>query len=800
MNLKIALRNIARHRLTTFINIFGLAVGITSALLVFLFVNFERSYDSFHKDSNRIERFIRQTDTGLRATTPFVLAETLRSDFPDLTLTKIFKDRSKVLFKRNDDLFYEDGMAWADREFFNVFSFDALSGNPESRFDEPFKLAINESTAIKYFSNTNALGEFITMSWNDIDYPLEIVAVLKDFPENSHLKFDMLVSFKSAEQAFPGGIPKAWNMNYCYTYLKLPEGLPRLQLQSQLNEAVSRHVANDADGQSPFESKLQPLLDIHLKSQAQGDVHTGGDASYLLLAELLGALILIIACINFTNLAVARSHTRAKEIGIKKVAGAMKSQIRQQFLTEAVLISLLSLALALGILMLIIPLVNSLFDIGLDTQALLNPTVLAAAILGTIAIGFFSGLYPAIVLSSYSGLDMMRGILSKGTSKFQVRKILVVIQFTMTIILISGTLVLYRQLDFIQNKALGFEKEQILVIPHGRMVRFNTKPLKTEFLKHSSIKSVSLSVNTPSQNIGIQIPVHTSKNQQGEPINIATVSVDHDFLDTYDIKLLEGRNFMEGIGSDMQNAFIINESAKKLLALGQPLGESLSTTYATGNLNQPTETRNGQIIGVVSDFHFEPLQQEIRPMIFMIKPYWYFYISVKLTPDNLNASLEHLEKSWKEVVPGKPFEYFFLDDTFEATYAVEEAWGKRILVFSTLAIVLACMGLFGMVSFSVQRRLKEIGIRKVLGAAAGKIIWLISKEVLWLLIIANLIAWPLAWLGGKRLLQNFAYQIDISPFFMIVAALISICIALLTMSGQVIKGVISNPTEILRNE
>ncbi|MGH7595705.1 MAG: ABC transporter permease, partial [bacterium] len=758
------------------------------------------SYDKYHKNAARLYRVVRSE----AASTAFKLAPQLNQDFPEIQAVRFRCDRQPSLLRHGDKQFYEKRLFWADAEVLQIFSFELLAGDPKSALTAPFAAVITEEIAQKYFGEEEAVGKQLSLHWGEKYYDLQITGVLKNVPANSHFTFDILVSFATAEAVWPKFFFEDWSATYSQTYVLLPENLAAREFEKKFPEFVARHLGTEkAREYRNVLSHLQPITDIHLHSHLSGEIEANGDRSYLIIAAIIAALILGIACINYMNLATARAISRAKEIGVRQVSGAHRLQLIKQFLGEAILLALLAAMVALFLSEISLPYFSDFvqkplaFDYRDDLILLFSLAALA------LIVGILAGSYPAFLLSGLRPLIALKSNNSRMGKKSFSRQALVVVQFAMSVLLIIATLVIFEQMDYVKNKRLGFGREQVLVIPHARKIRYNPEPLKTEFLQDPNVLQVAVSSHVPSNQLNITIsakPEGGNPNGSNEPWPITAVSVDADFLTTFGLQLLEGRNLAKEISSDSTQAFVLNEAAARALNWPSPIGKRFEAEFSTGSPSLPFEKRNGQVIGVVKDFHFESLHHEVRPIIFMIKPYWYFYISVKLRPENIGETLAGLERSWQRFFPESPFEYFFLDDTFDRLYRTEESWGRAIGFFALLSIFIACLGLLGLAAFTAEQRTKEIGIRKVLGASITGVAGLLSKDFVKLVLAANLIAWPLAYFAMNKWLQDFAYRIEIGWWVFALAGGLALLIALLTVSTQAIKAALANPVEALRYE
>ncbi len=802
--LKVALRNLLRYKGFSLINIFGLAIGVACCILMFLFVQHELSYDRYHENSSRIFRIIRDVDGFKTAPTAFALAPALNQDFPDIKATRVRRDRQPALLREGEKQFLEDRMFWVDAATLSIFSFPQLSGNPETALREAYTAVLTRATAEKYFGEIDVVGKHLSLRWNNQDHNIRITGVLEDVPSTSHFSFDILLSFATAEAIWPKSILEDWRFTYAQTYVLLPDGHSKSAFEAQFQDFVQKHLGSEeARNYKSVMAYLQPITDIHLHSQIGGEIEENGNISYVYIAALLGFFVLLIACINHMNLATAKSTRRSKEVGIRKVAGAHRGQIINQFLAESMLLTAIAFFVALIAVEFSLPLLNEVVDKNLVFDLNRNGQLIFSVFAIFMFVGFASGSYPAFYLSAFKPVEILKQAKNAGSSKSFLRKALVVSQFAIAIILLICTAGIYRQLQFAKNKRLGYNKEQILVIPQGRRVRDNPDLIKNELLSHPSVMSVSISSHIPTERLNAAvsaIPEGGNPDKSNEPWPITVVSVDEEFFNTFEVEVMQGRTFSKEFGKDKEEAFVLNEAAVKALGWESAIGKTFEATYNTGSSIKPTETRKGHIIGVVKDIHFESIHHEIEPMVYFIKPFWYFYISLKLDTENLPQSIAAVEQIWQEIVPGYPFEYTFVDDNFDKLYRTEEAMAKGISAFSFLGIFITCLGLLSLISYLAERRTKEISIRKVLGATSASIFNLLSKEFLKLALLANLLAWPVAYLTLNQWLQNFAYRAELSPWIFIVAGLVVLFIAVLSVSYQAIKAAMINPAQTLQYE
>lgn len=803
----IAIRNLQRHKSYSFINIFGLAIGMACCLLIFLYVQDEFSYDKYHTNSDNIYRLAlegyasntSQKINTARSGSPW--GPVLVKDYPGVLNAVRFKTPlSRWLITYEGKKFYEKGFYFADASVFEVFDFELIHGNPATALTAPNTVVISEAMAKKYFGNNDPVGKVISA---DLVYDFTITGIVKNTPRNSHIKFDFLGSFATLEGpankqgAFIYGGNLSDMSNFAlnidvYTYLQLDENYTVSEFEAMmpgfLNKYLGDIIKNLGIKLQPY---LQPLEEIHLRSNLDAEIAANSDISYVYIFSAISLFILLIACVNFMNLATARSANRAKEVGLRKVVGSDRKQIIIQFLGECIFLSFLSLVLAIGLLYLLLPIFNTiamkelhlsfsfLFILGLTGLVLL--------------VGVVAGSYPAFFLSAFRPATVLKGSLKAGASNSRLRQFLVVVQFTLSILFIIGTGIVYSQLEYIQDKRLGFDKEQVIVIPMvDPPTRFNYMAYKSELLQNSNVSFVSASNSVPGGLISINL-IHPEGIPAGDNISIEQLIIEHDFIKTLGIEIVQGRDFSISFATDTMEAFIINETAVQQLGWSD---SPLDKRIQMGNF------KKGRVIGVVKDFHVRSLHQRIEPLLIHLAPSPDPFINliIRINPENIASTLIFIEEKWHKVYPNHPFEYSFLDEDFDELYRSEIQRGKVFIAFSTLAILIACLGLLGLAAFTAEQRTKEIGIRRVMGASIGSIVGLLSLEFVKLILIANVIAWPLAFLVMRKWLDNFAYQTNIGIDTFILSGLISLVIALLTVSYQSLKAALANPVEALKYE
>jgi len=779
--LKIAFRLIKRKKLFSFVNLLGLTIGLASSFLILLYVDFELNYDKFHKNTDNIYRvymhqpgnLVRGSSTDLWVTTPPILKPTWEKELPEAEkIANInFYD---VVFKK-DELLLDESVLFADPEFLEIFTFPLIYGDPKTALNEPFSLLLTEQTAVKYFGKENPIGKIIPTSG---EHQYKVTGVLQNIPKNSHLQFDYLGSFNTLYTLFDRDWETTnWLNNGLDTYLTLG---PNVDLK-QFDEKLRKYDVEGFSGQT-WTFHVQPLKDIHFNRATRGQ----GDIRYIYIFSAIGLFILLIACFNFINLSTARSATRVKEVGVRKVVGAYRRQLARQLMGESFLFTLIALVFSLISVIVILPAFNSLIGKELSLFTFLNLKLILGIIGITFFVGLISGSYPALFISSFQPVRILKGhfkISSRGSRLF--RNALVVVQFALSIIMIVSTITLYNQLHYIRSKKLGYEKNHILTF-YTRGI--NRLALKRDLLEKPEIMKVSYSSGLPTRIGWSNTPAWKGKDPDDNPF-FYRLSVDYDFFDIYGLEMMKGRKFSQELG-DRGNAYILNESAVKSLDFEDPIGQPFGFWKITGT-----------VVGVVKDFHFESLHKPITPLgIGILDSRNFSNVSVKISSQNISSTINHIKKTWERLNPRYPFEFSFIDQRIDEMYRTEQKMAAGFNYFALIAIFIACLGLFGLASFITEQKTKEIGIRKILGATAPKIISLLTKEFILLLALANFFAWPLAWLGMNQWLKSFAYRIDLSVVSFLLAAVIAFFIAMLSVSSQFARATRTNPADSLRYE
>lgn len=799
--LKVSIRNLISQRGYTLINIFGLAVGIASSLLIILYVADEVSYDRFHPNANNIYRVCLDAkiqDTELLGPISCVpIGPTAVNEYPDiLKFTRVFSFSGDPVVRYEDRTFVEKKFIYADSTFFEVFNgFELVQGNASSILNRAHQLVMTESTAKRYFGNEDPVGKVVQLWDNRQNW--EVVGVVQDPPTNSHIKFDIIGSFTT----LPMSQSTMWLGNNNYTYILLQDGLEPSIVDQRFDEMVAKHAGPQFEQFAGFTAEhfesmgnrykyfTQPLLDIHLKSNMQFEMEQGGNLTMVYVFMLIAIFILVIAAINFMNLSTARSAKRAKEVGIRKVVGSTRSRLIGQFLTESVLVATISLVIAVILIFIAMPAFNGIAGKQLILSSL--PIALTAGILVAtiLVVGFAAGSYPAFFLASFEPLKVLKGKLQTGMKNSFMRGALVVLQFTITIGLLVSTFVVYNQISFIRNKDLNFNHKNLLVInrPYA-VVNDQRETFLNEIRKLPNVAAAARASSLPTTIIG-----NTVMQKKGAPADdIKSLNfffAHHDFDKTMEFKMVEGRYFSENYASD-SSAIVINQAAVKAFAFdGHPVGQIVTMN---GNDDRT-------VVGVIEDFHYESLHQKISPLVIASHPV-YTYLTVRIEGNNIQETIRALESKWIEFVPDQAFDYFFMEEAIENQYGDERRARTLFTSFSLLAIIIASLGLLGLSSYSAEQRTREIGIRKVMGANIGMMVWLLLNEINKLFIIATVISWPIAWYLMSKWLENFAFRISLSPFIFISASVLAYLIAVLTVGYQAHKAARTNPAITLKYE
>jgi len=787
----IALRNLMRHRIFSIINISGLAVGMAACFLIYQYVSFETSYDNFHSKADRIYRVVTDiktpSETDAVGITTAPIAIYAKKDFPEVEDAVRFS-RDEILVRKDDVRFQEKNTVFADSSLFNVFDFTLLQGDKATALKEPASVILSQTAAKKYFGSTNPIGQQLQLTGGAVN--AKVTGIMQDIPVNSQIKADMFVSMSSFQKIY--GRPTSdseWTNHQFYTYLLLRPHTDAKALAAKLPAFMERNNGAEAKRlQMQDYLSLEPLRGVYLRSKRDGFV--SGSITNVYIFSVIALFILVIAGINFVNLTTARSAERAKEVGVRKVAGAGRWQLAKQFIGESVIISLIAFALSVVLCALLLPLFNQLAGKEISSSIFNQPARLFILFLLSVFVGVVAGIYPSLILSSYKPASVLKGRFSTGNKGILLRKSLVVFQFTISVVLIAGTIIVYRQLGYLRSQDTGFNKDQVMVI--NTNYDRNNRVFKESLRSVPGVVSTSFSTSVPSSGYTSAYSEMQNKSGEVQKTNLDLFIVDFDFINQYQLKLVAGRGFSADFPSDSTKAMVINESAAKLLGYNKP-AEAVGRDYSQWG-------SKGQIIGVLKDFNYKSLQDNIRPLVMRIEKWNNRLLSVKISATNAGATIKQVEKKWNEAIPNRPFDFYFLDDFLYQQYKAEDKFGDLFFNFAILAIFISCLGLLGLASYSTIQRNKEIGVRKVLGASVAGIVQLLSKDFLKLVIIAIVIATPVAWFAMNKWLQTFAYKTTISIWIFLAAGILAIFVAIGIVSFQAFKAAVMNPVKSLRSE
>lgn len=804
--LKTAVRSIARKKLYAAINIVGLSFGIACCFLISLYVYDEVSYDKFFDDGERIYRVALERNypdhTRYFSSSSVMVAPTLLANYPDVEqatrLHRLFFV-PQVVVTVGDQSYQETRFLFADSNFFEVFSFRFLEGDPTTALDAPNKVVLTDKTARRYFGEEPALNKTIQGGGDE----LVVSAVVEDIPENSHIDLDLLGSIRGIGYLEAAVNQGNWVSPWLYTYVRLRDGVDPEALAAKLPDMVQTYGAAQLKAQLGIASEdytasghvyeyfLQPLHDIHLHSNMEVELQANGNITYVYLLVAIVGFILLISCINFINLATARSTERAKEVGVRKVMGSYRGHLIQQFLTEAIVISSISLALAIGVTWLFLPTFNSLAGKALTLGVVGHPVVMAGLIGFALLVGLLAGGYPALVISAMDPTTVLKGAFKSSRRGVWLRNTLVVFQFMISMVLIAGTLIIGQQLDYIRTKQLGFDQENVLVVKQAGALATNMEAFKNELRALPGVLSVGSTNAAPGAFFGSSIYAPDDPDQPLFRTNVLTI--DDAYVETMAMKVRAGRSFSHEYNDSLH--ILINEAAARALGWSDPVGHSLRESIN----NAEREARVFEIVGVVEDFNFQSLHTEIAPLVIFNGQQGNTVVA-RLGPGAVQQTIDAMEAAWRALVPEQALLFSFLDQDLDALYVSDQASGKILKAFTMLAILLACIGLFGMAAYTTGQRAKEIGIRKVLGASVTGIILLLSKEFTKLIVIAFVLAAPLAYLGLNWWLDAFAYRVEVGPLTLALAGGLTLLLAWLTISYQSIKTALTNPINSLRDE
>ncbi|MBB6327526.1 putative ABC transport system permease protein [Algoriphagus iocasae] len=801
---KIAYRNLLKKKVYSFINIVGLGIGMACCVLIFMFVQDELSYDQFNEKGDRIFRVVHgyfgedeqannsREDYWVWGNAP--VGPALELDFPEVEKVVRFSGKGDILFTVGDQTQQEDGIVFMDSTFFEVFSFEFLEGDPKKALVAPYSVVLSETTAKKYFGDQQALGK--TLKGSDVagranagDYT--VTGVMKDSPSNSHLKFNTLLSLSTFYQSRPG-IFDAWGYVDTYTYFLVNEQFDQQAFEAKIPEFIKRR-ASEENGPN-YTIGIEPLKDVYLRSEVQRQPGETASLSNIYIFSIIGLFILGIAIINFMNLSTARSMERAKEVGIRKSIGADKNSLIFQFLEESLIIVLLAAIISVILVSVALPLMEQLTGKELQINRVINWQTIPFFVGIVLIVGLLAGSYPALVLSSFRPVAILKGINKSDAKGANLRKGLVVFQFSLSIALIAGTLIVYTQMSHLLDKDMGFDKEQMLVVDYNYDEQVNnvSSALENELEKNQNIASVAFSRSVPGShfpNAGTTI-----ENPDGEMVmeGQAIFQVGLDFIDHFNLELVAGRSYSRDYPSDSTSALVINEAAARQYGYSNP-ADAVGKKFDQWG-------RAGTVIGVVKDFNYISLHNKVEPLTLPFEAYASRYMSLKLKTEDLPATLSQIEQVWSQLAPHRPFIYSFLDEDFNRQYESDFRFRQIFTTFSILAIFIACLGLLGLATYTAEQRTKEIGIRKVLGANIGSIVGLLSKDFVKLVLIAILVATPVAWYGMNQWLEGFAYHVPVHWWVFLISGVLAVIVALVTISFQAIKAALMNPVKSLKSE
>ncbi len=802
---KIAWRNLQKKKVYSVINILGLGVGMACCLLIFMFVQDELSYDNYHEKGDRIYRVTHGSSSPEGVTEgseaePFwvwgnaPVGPALKQEFPEIEKIVQFSGRSDLLLSYGETTQQEDGVFFMDSTVFDVFSWELIEGNPKTALVAPFSIVLTESTAKKYFGDEDALGKTLKGSEsagraNAGDYT--VTGVMKDVPGNSHFKFNALLSLSTFKQSRPE-IFDDWGYVDTYTYLLVNEQFGQAAFHAKIPDFIQR--GNTDSEEFGYTIRLEPLKDVYLRTTADRQPGETGSLSNIYVFSMIGLFILIIAMINFMNLSTARSMERAKEVGIRKSIGADRKSLIFQFLGESLIIVFLAALVAILFVSVSLPMMNDLTGKVFDLAQVVNWQTVPFFLGIMLLVGLLAGSYPAFVLSSFQPVMILKGINKSSAKGVFLRKGLVIFQFSLSIALIAGTMIVYSQMGHLLDKEMGFDKEQMLVLDYNydEQVNFMSSALKTEMENLPSVTSAAFSRSVPGSYFPNAYTTIESANGElvGEAQPIFQVGID--FVNHYNLELVAGRSYSRDYPSDSSSALVLNEAAARQYGYSNP-ADIIGKKFDQWG-------RSGEVIGVVKDFNYISLHRTIEPLTLPFEPYASRYLSLKITGEDLPATLSQVEEIWKKLAPQRPFLYSFLDEDFNTQYQSDFRFRKIFTTFSVLAILIACLGLLGLATYTAEQRTKEIGIRKVLGADIGSIVGLLSKDFIKLVLVAIVVATPLSWFAMNKWLEGFAYQVPIHWWIFGIAGLLSIVVALFTISFQSIKAALMNPVNSLKSE
>jgi putative ABC transport system permease protein len=802
--IKTTFRSLKKNKGFTLINVLGLALGLCVCMLIVFYVIDELGYDTYNTKADRIYRFNNEIkfggNTNSYAVSPAPMAQTLLNDFPEVERAVRFRERGNFKVRKGDQNVQEHNILYADPQVFDVFTLPMLHGDPKTALNDEKSVVINETTAKKYFNTNDAVGKMLTLN-DTLLY--KVTGVIKDIPNQSHITFDFLLSMKGLQESKED----AWLSNNFNTYILLKPGVSIEKLNAKLPAMVSKYVGGQIQAAvhmsyeqlekagSYFRLTTTPIRDIHLKSNRVGELRANGNIQYVYIFSIVAIFILLIACVNFMNLSTARSSNRAREVGVRKVLGSPRKYLIIQFLSESVMVTFIATVISVIGAWLLLPVFNQVADKQLAFTAATFVWLLPILLVTVVVIGCLAGSYPAFFLSAFQPTDVLKGKLSSGFKGGFLRSFLVVFQFSISIFLIIGTLVIYHQLKFIQSKDLGYNREQVMLINDIEILGNQAKVLKEELRRLPGVVNTTMTGFVPTSKWRNSTTFFQDATLDTKKALSSQIwDVDEDYISTMGMKIIAGRAFSKAMKTD-SSALIINEAAAKILGFKDPLNKELYQSMD----NTAKKLKVLHIIGVVKDFNFNTLRENITPVLFSLNESR-GSIAVRINTANTTALLAQVKEKWHTLSPNQQMDYSFMDEDFENTYRTEQRMGNIFIAFTTMAIVIACLGLFGLAAYAAEQRTKEIGIRKVLGASVSIIVGMLSKDFIKLVIIAILIASPIAWLSMQQWLQGFAYRDGIKWWIIAVAGGGAMLIAFITISFQSVKAALVNPVKSLKSE
>lgn len=798
--LKIALRNFQRHKGYSFINIAGLMIGFTCFILIFLFIRYELNFDKQHTNADRIYKAIFKFTEGYTMGTPKqahshpLLAPTLMTKFPEIETATRFSKYNNIMIRVRDQKFLFDKWVWTDKHIFDVFDLPLIHGDPATALEKPFSVVIDKDTAQKLFGHVNPIGKTLhVISGEEMDF--QVTGVMENLPSNSHFRPNLLGQFDTQNSLGLSRALNSWDAHWFHSYLLLKEGTSAKELEKKIQSFIKQELHSRSSSQD-WTYILLPLTDIHLKStDIVKKLEAGGDIRYVSLCALIALFILFIAGVNFVNLSTARSFTRSREVSIRKVVGAYRIQLIRQFLGESLIFTAVPLITAIGFVLFILRGFAGIVDRDITVHSMANSGFILGLLAAGILVGLLSGIYPALYLSGFKPLTLLKGSFPQGSKGLDLRNFLVVFQFAISLFLIISTLIISGQVRLIQTKKLGFDREHVVVINlNDRRIAERRDIIRSELLQEPGVKGVTFTQTLPT-NINWDSGFDFEGREGREYPTFYYSNVDYDYVDVFDMEITAGRNFSREMSTDAVGggAYLLNQAVVKHLGWEDPIGKKIG---------YPKGENMGTVVGVVRDFNCHSLHFPVEPAVLILNTtQWNIYfLSIRVRPENVTQTLGSIEKVWKKYSDGYPFEFYFLDEAYDRLYKSEIKLSLFFRLFSLIAILISCIGLFGLASFAIERRTKEVGVRKVLGASVPSIVFLFSKGFTKWVLLANIIAWPVAYYFMNKWLQSFAYRIGLSVWIFILSGLAVLVLSLLTVSYQTVKATTANPVDSLRYE